>query len=153
MHPHCPQGYEDYNGCPIVYSTGNFFFPHAPFSQYKSWSYGYMTMLDISKDKFDISLIPYKFDFDGIELLDGKELDNYSAKRISGMKNVFSCEAHNELVKNTFKVIYDGRFEGAKKGLKRLRSFKIWTFNVRIFIVLAKSSQAFFLRIMGVYHI
>ena len=27
MHTHCPQGYEWYEGCPIVYSMGNFFFP------------------------------------------------------------------------------------------------------------------------------
>lgn len=26
MHPHCPQGWEIYQGKPIVYSTGNFMF-------------------------------------------------------------------------------------------------------------------------------
>lgn len=49
MHTHCPQGYEFYNGKPIVYSMGNFFFPHKKDKE-KSWYHGYMSELDISRD-------------------------------------------------------------------------------------------------------
>ena len=51
MHTHCPQGYEIYNGCPIIYSMGNFFFPLTR-NRISTWDIGYMTMLDITKEKY-----------------------------------------------------------------------------------------------------
>ena len=41
-HTHCPQGFEVWNGVPIVYSPGNFYFPPRPTSL-PSWSIGYLT--------------------------------------------------------------------------------------------------------------
>jgi len=72
MHTHCPQGYEFYNGKPIVYSMGNFFFPHKKDKE-KSWYHGYMSELDISRDGISMEIYPYKFDFDKITLLQGEE--------------------------------------------------------------------------------
>lgn len=44
-HQHCISGYEHYQGKPIFYGIGNFFFPpifkHTP----KSWNEGYMVTL------------------------------------------------------------------------------------------------------------
>ena len=62
-HTHCPQGYEDYNGKPIVYSMGNFLFRSANKPDPNdSWYYGYMTELDIDESGIDFCIIPYKFD-------------------------------------------------------------------------------------------
>ncbi len=62
MHTHCPQGYEYYEGAPIVYSMGNFFFPSK--NERPTWGVGYMSTLDISEKEIKLGVIPYSFDFD-----------------------------------------------------------------------------------------
>lgn len=37
-HPHCPQGWEIYKGCPIFYSLGNFFFNSKNDTSYRAWN-------------------------------------------------------------------------------------------------------------------
>ncbi len=45
-HTHCPQGYETYNGKPIIYSMGNFLFGNSNRTDHRdSWYYGYFTIL------------------------------------------------------------------------------------------------------------
>ena len=64
-HTHCPQGYEVYNGKPIIYSMGNFLFNSSterPLNNY--WYYGYMTQLSLTEDVIDFCIIPYKFEPD-----------------------------------------------------------------------------------------
>ena len=40
-HTHCPEGYENWNGTPIIYCPGNFYFPKD--GRYEGlWRYGYM---------------------------------------------------------------------------------------------------------------
>lgn len=77
MHTHCPQGYEVYNGAPIIYSMGNFFFPAPDYSygpRLKVWSYGYMCVLSFENSKVEIKdIIPYRQDFDGVHILEGEE--------------------------------------------------------------------------------
>ena len=76
MHTHCPQGYEMYNGKPIVYSMGNFFFP-ANRSRLKSWNYGYMAQVDFTNDGASLEIFPYKFDFEGHYILEGEEKEHF----------------------------------------------------------------------------
>ncbi len=62
-HTHCPQGYEVYDGKPIIYSMGNFLFKSsAEREQNDSWYYGYITLLDLCEGRITFELIPYKFD-------------------------------------------------------------------------------------------
>ena len=42
-------------------------------------------------------------------------------EEIKGIKNILGCEAHNELVKNAFLMIFESRVEEAKKGIERIR--------------------------------
>lgn len=75
-HTHCPQGYETYNGKPIIYSMGNFLFRNTEKTDNKdSWYYGYFTILDINKSKISFDIVPYKFDIQGtkITVFDGKD--------------------------------------------------------------------------------
>lgn len=75
-HTHCPQGFEVYDGKPIIYSMGNFLFKNSGKTDERdSWYYGYLTMLDIAEKKIDFEIIPYKFDLDGtkITVFRGKE--------------------------------------------------------------------------------
>lgn len=159
MHTHCPQGYEMYNGAPIVYSMGNFFFPHAN-PKLPTWNLGYMSVLDVTENGITLSNVPYEFDFDGIRLLKGEKLDNFQkyiaelndiiadekrhrelwnawcvrwgmnyymnhvvydaalfddAVRFVRLKNIFSCEAHNELIRDSLILKYRGNLEEARK--------------------------------------
>lgn len=61
-HTHCPQGYEIYDGKPIVYSMGNFLFASgSERDENDSWYYGYMSVLDIDNNSISLEVIPYKF--------------------------------------------------------------------------------------------
>lgn len=46
-HPHVPQGWETYKGCPIFYSLGNFFFDST--SNHIGWNRGIIAIIDISR--------------------------------------------------------------------------------------------------------
>ncbi len=166
MHTHCPQGYELYKGCPIVYSMGNFFFPKSNVA-YKSWYKGYMTVLDFEKDTVSMEIVPYKFSFGGHELLKAEEkqefigyidyisgeiadrkkireyfdawcmitgthylsgncfyedkTETYTPEDVKHFKNLWGCEAHNEMVSNTLKIVYEGRAAEAKKCVEKIQ--------------------------------
>lgn len=163
MHTHCPQGYEIWRDAPIVYSMGNFYFPHFP-KVTPAWYHGYMTALEIGEGGVALQLHPYRFDTK-IELLRGEEreaFDRYMAyitapisseerlaelfdswclvpsrfgyyeelssfamdliadgraSRMPKMKNIFVCEAHNELLTNLMRVIFEERVEKARAGV------------------------------------
>lgn len=65
-HTHCPQGHETYNGKPIIYSMGNFYFPYGVFGKRPAdhpWYYGYMTILELEPGKAPTyEIVPYKMD-------------------------------------------------------------------------------------------
>lgn len=67
-HTHCPQGYEIYDGKPIIYSMGNFFFRSRPERKVNiSWNYGYFTVLEFA-DTVSAEITPYNFDVDNLKL-------------------------------------------------------------------------------------
>ena len=74
MHTHCIQGTEVFEGTPIIYSMGNFYFNgyHRETGAYAAdspWNYGYMTELFFEKGKpVTFRLIPYHLE-DGGELI------------------------------------------------------------------------------------
>lgn len=168
MHTHCPQGYEYYNGKPIVYSMGNFFFPITT-EHHKSWFYGYLSELNILEEKIELKIHPYKFGFDKVSLLEGDEKYNFDkyfeclcrpisneeeirayfdswctgqdyihileryrrayfsdgyAVEVKALKNLFGCEAHNELVENTFMMIFESRVNEAKRNFEIIRKLQ-----------------------------
>lgn len=90
MHTHCPQGYEYYNGKPIVYSMGNFFFP-ANRSHLKSWNYGYIAQVDFTADNATLEIFPYKFDYEGHYMLEGAEKEDF-LKYIEVLNGTFKDE-------------------------------------------------------------
>ena len=58
-HQHCFSGYEIYNGTPIFYGLGNFFFDKSG-SRNSRWNQGLLLQLELGKDKIDFSLTPYE---------------------------------------------------------------------------------------------
>lgn len=68
-HTHCPQGYEVYNGKPIIYSMGNFLFRKSQETDSRdSWYYGYFTILDVNPSGISFEIIPYRFDVGGTKI-------------------------------------------------------------------------------------
>ena len=168
MHTHCPQGYEFYLGKPIVYSMGNFFFPTTKQME-KSWFYGYMSELELTKQGVCLEIYPYKFDFEKLTVLQGEEKSEFlkymqclcepignedklqqlfdswcltqgyaviltrykeelfadgHAFEVKGLKNLFNCEAHNELMKNTFMMLFESRMEAARPGAEKIKKLQ-----------------------------
>lgn len=58
-HQHCYSGYEIYEGKPIFYGLGNFFFDN-PKKRNDKWNEGLLLQLEVTKDKIDFELIPYR---------------------------------------------------------------------------------------------
>lgn len=165
MHPHCPQGFEVYDGKPIFYSCGNFLFGYPGHgSPLESWYYGYLPRIEFGGPQPDFTVHPYCFSSDGrhITLLAGSQLERFMAylsrisaviadpielqkhyegwcileggKRLHGLmhsgrpvetghpgavtdldtlilRNILTCEAHNDLAKTYIRIVCDGRYE------------------------------------------
>ena len=58
-HQHCYSGYEIYDGKPIFYGLGNFFFDRAG-KRNDKWNQGLLLKLDINKSCCNFDLIPYE---------------------------------------------------------------------------------------------
>ncbi|MBE6929029.1 MAG: CapA family protein [Ruminococcaceae bacterium] len=176
MHPHCIQGYEIYEGSPIVYSTGNFLFPGFPSSQ-PSWFRGYVPELTLEKGKpIEITVHPYSFDkgpdaitpdegetkatmlayidklsayiadeaeirrlFDGWTMITGPDhaalagrfepeyealTDVPKGHPMYAVRNIRTCEAHNELVTNYCRMIVEGRIAAGKIAAGEVRALQ-----------------------------
>lgn len=64
IHPHCPQGIELWNGVPIVYCPGNFFFPSIwqEFHPENFWWTGYIPTFSFDREgAFALEITPYMF--------------------------------------------------------------------------------------------
>jgi poly-gamma-glutamate synthesis protein (capsule biosynthesis protein) len=80
-HPHTAQGYEYYDGKPIIYSTGNFFMSKSS-KEKNLWNYGYMASLTVNPDgTIDFTPIPYEFGShcEYFEFLSGEKYEKFIA--------------------------------------------------------------------------
>ena len=65
-HTHCPQGYEVYNGKPIIYSLGNFLFvSFDAVDDLPCWNHGSVCMLELTDDGISFEMIPTHFNDTG----------------------------------------------------------------------------------------
>jgi hypothetical protein len=46
------------------------------------------------------------------------------AERVKDLRNLFTCEAHNEVLKNTLVMIYESRIEAAKEGVEYIQKLQ-----------------------------
>ena len=185
IHAHCPQGIEIWNGSPIFYCPGNFYFPvpWQQFDQKSFWWHGFMIKLGFDrKAAFSLEIIPYTFGFTPEKIVpltgvskdafckymakiskiiqDPDEVQRYfdgwcamrghgvlsNVRRISalwpieyrdtgtmkqfmGLRNTFTCEAHNELVTNYLRLVEEGRVKEAEKCIPKIRKLQIAGFS------------------------
>ena len=95
-HQHCYSGYEIYNGKPIFYGLGNFFFDN-PRKRHDKWNEGLLLSLDISKDDTRFELIPYN-QCDDEPVIKIKEYDAVKEK----IEELNSIIADNKLLNEQF---------------------------------------------------
>ena len=75
-HTHCPEGFEVWNGVPIIYSPGNFYFPARP-TTIPVWRFGYITeFLFDENGVYGYQLVPYGFTKEKMFLLEDKTLED-----------------------------------------------------------------------------
>ncbi len=102
-HTHCPQGYEIYEGKPIVYSMGNFYFASLGdgLPADNSWHYGYMTVLSCEKGKgIALETVPYNFNIEATEIkvFEGEE----KAAMLAYLEKISALIANPEELQNHF---------------------------------------------------
>ena len=181
MHPHCPQGYEMYNGKPIVYSLGNFMFRtlSKTVTQDGSWNYGYLASLTFEKGRGAVLQIdPYQNNLKTsvIRLMEGEARETMMAylEEISrrfadpvehermfmgwcmiagpgyarqtkydesmlecpddppalGLRNVFTCEAHNELITTYMRMIVEHKVDIGLEYMPAVRELQKMPVNI-----------------------
>ena len=177
-HTHCPEGFENRNGTPIIYSPGNFYFPKA--EKYDGlWRYGYLVRCGFGENgATELELLPYFFDNEKVTPLDpeaaecferymeklcapirdparlqqlfeswsahyGKYrlgtlttslppgnawLDMVHDRTIRGLamrvRNLFTCEAHCDMLKCLLRLAEEERVEQAAEGLAEIRELQ-----------------------------
>jgi hypothetical protein len=81
IHTHCPEGIELWNGIPIVYSPGNFFFPWTDLSSdhlSPMWWTGYLPKFYCDKSGvYALEIMPYRFDNKQLYALTATEQENF----------------------------------------------------------------------------
>lgn len=99
-HQHCPCGFEEYNGKPIFYGLGNFFFPWKGKTN-SIWNLGYMVKLMIEKTSLNYEIIPYRqCDKDWtVTLLKGDELKGFN-RDLAGLNEIIQDDT---LLRQKFK--------------------------------------------------
>ena len=170
-HTHCPEPIEIWNGVPIIYSPGNFYFPWADLSAdhlSPLWWRGYLTKLHFDKaGVHTVEIMPYGFDneriftlsrdkeigfFGYMEELSGlladdekvityfeawvaqhgdlyltwlrdrlakwpvEMTDRAAVKEMLPVRNLFTCEAHCDLLKQYLRLLEEGRIPKAMEG-------------------------------------
>ncbi|ARN56294.1 CapA family protein [Sedimentisphaera salicampi] len=88
-HTHCIGGLEEYNGVPIAYSLGNFFFPSG--SAFDGWRYGYAVRLELEAgEDLAFEIIPYSQCLGGeaVELLAGQKKKEMTEQILSIGKQI-----------------------------------------------------------------
>ncbi len=181
IHAHCPQGIELWNGAPIFYCPGNFYFP-IPWQQFNPesfWWNGFIIKLAFDKQAaFGLEIIPYTFGFTPEKIVpmtgakkaafckymakiskilqDPDEVQRYfdgwcawrgsyelsnirktsalwpiehsdsgTLKQFMPLRNIFTCEAHNELITNYLRIVEESRVKAAETFIPKIQKLQI----------------------------
>ena len=100
-HPHCPQGWEIYNGKPIFYSLGNFFFNSKPVvdfvAQRPHWYEGIAVLIEITDNDIETSVINTRNIKNRGLIIDHDEERNKHNRDLCNLLE--DCEAYNKYYK------------------------------------------------------
>ncbi len=166
-HTHIAAGMEVYNGIPVIYSPGNFYFPYTA-NMANSWFIGYVCKFHFdSNGVYAYEIQPYRFNMEEVAPLKGEKEEAFFEHfdRISAViqdkvllqkyfeawctgsgvsylstiattneenyppdwnnpeviahwiraRNLFTCESHSDLLKQTMRLVEEKRMDEAKK--------------------------------------
>ncbi len=178
-HTHCPEGIELWNGKPIVYSPGNFYFPPRyahPSGASNCWWCGYMVQFEVDAEGVSgLSVIPYQQYPDHVSLLKGERYKKFFdymkilcepldkpeelqhkfdvwctgpglgymsqiptfngiwepnwknrdvVKRYLSIRNLFSCEAHHDMLRRTLMLIEQYKITALKEEFPEIQKLQ-----------------------------
>lgn len=98
-HPHVPQGWEIYNGAPIIYSLGNFLFEVPKLEERdKRWTKSLMVIIDTSADTIDVIPLKYDFYLHKVDI----DMSNETIENIRYLNSLIKTdETYSEFIQNT----------------------------------------------------
>ena len=178
-HTHCPGPVEVWNGSPIIYSPGNFFFPWPDLSSdhlNSLWWKGYIPKLHFDKNGVHaVEIMPCGFDNERIHTLSESDetgffeyfdtlntlvlddetvltyfeawaakhgsmyltwlrdrlanwpidmTDRAAVKEMLPVRNIFTCEAHNDMLKKYLRLVEEGRVSKAMEGWEAIEKLQ-----------------------------
>lgn len=131
-HPHVPQGWEIYNGHPIFYSLGNFFFDSQ--HSHPFWNKGLMAFINVHEDKslsIDVKGIQRKEST--IQEWKGEEFVNYTSYLCHILQEADYEEKINELAIALWNKVYKRHYENAINGVSGFNLMHLLKFIKRLF--------------------
>lgn len=98
-HPHVPQGYEIYRGCPIIYSMGNFLFESGKLSQKAINEFiSLMVIINQSDNSFEVLPLIYDYRNHTVDIDESSETKQYIESLNSLLKeDKYKIDFCNEL--------------------------------------------------------
>lgn len=132
-HPHVPQGWEIYKGCPIFYSLGNFFFDTN--NTHPFWNKGLMAFINIHNDK------SLSIDVKGIQRLGStiqewkdKDFKEYTSRLCRTLQEADYEQKVNEIAITLWNKRYRRHYENAINGVSKFNFVHLLKFIKRLFI-------------------
>lgn len=96
-HPHVPQGWEMYKGCPIFYSLGNFLFEVPdPSVKHPKWLNSLMVVMDTGSDEYEVLPIYYDHKNKVVEIDESKSSKDYMLY----LKDALDGSIYPEIIKS-----------------------------------------------------
>lgn len=185
IHTHCPQGLEIWNGVPIIYSLGDFFFecPWGGLDATNFWWTGYSVKIRFDAESAaSVEIIPHTFAPDGARvrifdteskkqflrylsniseiLADEKQSTRYweswcakigpalmrqfhipklplsilktemEKRNALSVRNLFTCEAHNEVLNTYLRLMEENRIEEALRFYPKIEKLQKADFRI-----------------------
>lgn len=130
-HPHVPQGWEIYKGCPIFYSLGNFFFDTN--NTHPFWNKGLMAFINIHEDKsLSIDVKGIQRSGTTIQEWKGKDFQEYISSLCHILQENDYEQKVNEIAIILWNKVYRRHYENAINGVSSFNFVYLLKFIKRL---------------------
>lgn len=131
-HPHVPQGWEIYKGCPIFYSLGNFFFDTN--NSHPFWNKGLIAFINIHNDKsLSIDVKGIQRSGTTIQKWECEDFQKYTSNLCHALQEADYEKKINEIAIILWKKVYRRHYENAINGVSSLNFIHLLKFIKRLF--------------------
>jgi poly-gamma-glutamate synthesis protein (capsule biosynthesis protein) len=134
-HPHVPQGWEIYNGAPIFYSLGNFFFDMD--SKHPLWNKGIIAKLTVKTTDFQqisVDVLPIEKHDDTVTL----STDQNYLTHLNHLCEILQEPIYSKMVEQELDELWNNRYKSyylsALNGVEKINIIKLLKFVKRLFM-------------------